>query len=63
MQWYKMYRKATVRIEGFKKEWKGKDMIHEIHLQTKRWDEMIDITAQVEELVIQDNVIDGLVVV
>ena len=36
-------------------------MIHEIHLQTKKRDEMIDITAQVEVLL--ENVQEGLVVV
>ena len=34
---------------------------HEIHLQTKRRDEMIDITEQVEALLV--NVQEGLVVV
>ena len=37
-------------------------MIHEIHLQTKRRDEMLDITAQVKELLVQANVKDGLIV-
>ncbi|KGP76575.1 hypothetical protein JT05_03920 [Desulfosporosinus sp. Tol-M] len=36
-------------------------MIHEIHLQTKRRDEMLDITAQVEEVL--ENVQEGQVVV
>jgi len=36
-------------------------MIHEIHLQTKRRDEMLDITAQVKEVL--ENVQEGLVVV
>ncbi|MFZ3131951.1 MAG: secondary thiamine-phosphate synthase enzyme YjbQ [Desulfosporosinus sp.] len=36
-------------------------MILEIHLQTKKRDEMIDITAQVEALL--ENVQEGLVVV
>lgn len=36
-------------------------MIHEIHLETKRRDEMIDITARVEALL--ENVQDGLVLV
>ena len=38
-------------------------MIHEIHLQSKRRDEMIDITAQVEKLLVQENVQEGLIVV
>lgn len=38
-------------------------MIHEIHLQTKKRDEMLDITAQVEDLLVQENVQEGLVVV
>ena len=38
-------------------------MIHEIRLQTKRRDEMLDITAQVEGILIQENVQDGLIVV
>jgi secondary thiamine-phosphate synthase enzyme len=38
-------------------------MIHEIHLQSKHHDEMIDITAQVEKLLAQENVQEGLVVV
>ncbi|MDR3584520.1 MAG: secondary thiamine-phosphate synthase enzyme YjbQ [Desulfosporosinus sp.] len=38
-------------------------MIHEIHLLTKRRDEMLDITAQVEELLVLGNVQDGLAVV
>ncbi|WP_066639082.1 secondary thiamine-phosphate synthase enzyme YjbQ [Desulfolucanica intricata] len=38
-------------------------MIHEIHLKTKKRDEMLDITAQVEELLAQDNVSEGFVVV
>ncbi|MDR3583835.1 MAG: YjbQ family protein [Desulfosporosinus sp.] len=36
-------------------------MIHEIHLKTKRRDEMIDITAQAEALL--ENVQEMLVVV
>ena len=38
-------------------------MIHEIHLQSKHRDEMIDITAQVEKLLVQENVQEGLIVV
>lgn len=38
-------------------------MIYEIQLQTKKRDEMLDITAQVEEIVVRENVQDGLVVV
>ncbi len=38
-------------------------MIHEIHLQSKRRDEMIDITTQVEKLLVQENVQEGLIVV
>ncbi len=38
-------------------------MIHEIHLQSQRRDEMIDITAQVEKLLVQENVQEGLIVV
>ena len=38
-------------------------MIHEMKLQTKRRDEMIDITAQVEGILVQENVQDGLIVV
>jgi secondary thiamine-phosphate synthase enzyme len=38
-------------------------MIHEIHLQSKHRDEMIDITAQVEKLLVQENVQEGLLVV
>ena len=38
-------------------------MLHEIHLQTKSHDEMIDITAQVQRLISQENAQDGLVVV
>lgn len=41
----------------------GTYMIHEIHLQSKRRDEMLDITAQVEEILVQGNVQDGLIVV
>jgi secondary thiamine-phosphate synthase enzyme len=36
-------------------------MIHEIHLQTKKRDQMIDITSQVEALL--ENVQEGLVVI
>ncbi|MDP4161289.1 MAG: secondary thiamine-phosphate synthase enzyme YjbQ [Bacillota bacterium] len=38
-------------------------MIHEIRLQTKSRDEMLDITAQVEGILVQENVQDGLIVV
>lgn len=38
-------------------------MIHEIRLKTNRRDEMIDITAQVEGILGQKNVQDGLIVV
>ncbi len=37
-------------------------MIHEIHLQSQKRDEMIDITAQVEKLLAQENVQEGLIV-
>lgn len=38
-------------------------MIHEIRLKTNRRDEMIDITAEVEGILGQKNVQDGLIVV
>lgn len=38
-------------------------MVYEIHLQSKKRDEMIDITAQVEKLLVQANVQEGLLVV
>ena len=38
-------------------------MIYEIQLQTKRRDEMLDITEQVEKILVQENVQDGLIVV
>jgi secondary thiamine-phosphate synthase enzyme len=38
-------------------------MLYEIHLQSKNHDEMIDITAQVEKLLAQGTVQEGLVVV
>ena len=38
-------------------------MIHDIHLQSQRRDEIIDITAQVEKLLVQENVQEGLIVV
>ena len=38
-------------------------MINEIHLQTKKHAEMIDITAQVQNLLTNQNVQEGLVVV
>ena len=39
------------------------NMIREIHLKTKRRDEMLDITAEVEKLLVQENVLEGLVVI
>ena len=38
-------------------------MIHEIQLQTKKRDEMLDITAEVKEILARENVQEGLVVV
>jgi len=38
-------------------------MIYEIHLQSKRRYEMIDITTQVEKLLAQESVQEGLLVV
>ncbi|WP_088186085.1 secondary thiamine-phosphate synthase enzyme YjbQ [Desulfosporosinus sp. FKA] len=38
-------------------------MIHEIHIKTKKHDEMIDITAQVQNFVATQNIQDGLAVV
>ena len=38
-------------------------MIHEIRLQTRRRDEMLDITAQLEGILVQENVQDGLIVI
>ena len=38
-------------------------MLHKIRLQTQRRDEMLDITAQLEGILVQENVQDGLVVV
>ncbi len=38
-------------------------MIHEISLQSKKREEMIDITALVEKLLIQENAQEGLLVV
>ncbi|WP_206812916.1 secondary thiamine-phosphate synthase enzyme YjbQ [Paradesulfitobacterium ferrireducens] len=38
-------------------------MIHEIRLQTKKRDDMLDITAQVEKILAQENVQEGLAVV
>lgn len=38
-------------------------MIHEIHLQTQKHDEMIDITVKIQNLLTNENVQDGLVVV
>jgi secondary thiamine-phosphate synthase enzyme len=38
-------------------------MIHEIHLQTKRRDEMLNITAQVESFVLQEKVQEGIAVI
>lgn len=38
-------------------------MIYEIQLQTEKQDDMLDITAQVEKILVQENVQDGLIVV
>ncbi|AFQ43798.1 MULTISPECIES: secondary thiamine-phosphate synthase enzyme YjbQ [Desulfosporosinus] len=38
-------------------------MIHEIHLKTKRRDEMLDITARVQNLLAQENILEGQVVI
>jgi secondary thiamine-phosphate synthase enzyme len=38
-------------------------MLYEINLQSKARDEMIDITAQVEKIVAQENIQEGLVIV
>jgi secondary thiamine-phosphate synthase enzyme len=38
-------------------------MPYELHLQSKNKDEMIDITAQVEKLLAQETVQEGLIVV
>ena len=38
-------------------------MIYEIQLQTKRRDDMLDITAPVEGILVQENVQNGLIVV
>ncbi|MDQ7093629.1 secondary thiamine-phosphate synthase enzyme YjbQ [Desulfosporosinus sp. PR] len=38
-------------------------MVYEIHLKTKKHDEMTDITPQIEELLAQETIRDGLVVV
>ncbi|GAB6174186.1 secondary thiamine-phosphate synthase enzyme YjbQ [Paradesulfitobacterium aromaticivorans] len=38
-------------------------MIHQIQLQTKSRDEMLDITVQVQEILSRENVQDGLAVV
>ena len=38
-------------------------MIHEIHLQTKKHNEMIDITTQVQNFVTTQNIQDGLPIV
>ena len=38
-------------------------MLHEIRLQTKKHDEMLDITKQVAEIVARENVRDGIAVV
>jgi secondary thiamine-phosphate synthase enzyme len=38
-------------------------IIHEIHLQSKHRDEMIDITAHVEKLLAQGNIQDGFLIV
>ena len=38
-------------------------MIHKIHLKTGKRDEMLDITSEVERLLAQENVREGLVVI
>jgi len=38
-------------------------MIYEIQLQTKRRDDMLDITEKVEKILVRENVQDGLIVV
>ena len=38
-------------------------MIHKIHLKTGKRDEMLDITSEVEKLLVQENVREGLVVI
>ncbi|AET68034.1 secondary thiamine-phosphate synthase enzyme [Desulfosporosinus orientis DSM 765] len=38
-------------------------MIHKIHLKTRKRDEMLDITYEVEKLLVQENVQEGLVVI
>jgi secondary thiamine-phosphate synthase enzyme len=38
-------------------------MLHEIHLKTKKREEMLDITVQVQDLLTKENVQDGLVIV
>ncbi len=38
-------------------------MIHEINLRSKSREEMIDITAQVEKFLLQENVQEGVIVV
>ncbi|KJR44461.1 hypothetical protein UF75_5144 [Desulfosporosinus sp. I2] len=37
-------------------------MIHEIHLQTKRRDEMLDIMGQVKEILSREKIQEGLIV-
>lgn len=32
-------------------------MIHEIHLKTRKRDEMLDITTEIEKLLVQENVL------
>lgn len=38
-------------------------MIHEINIQSRRRDEMIDITSQIQRIIVQENIQDGLVAV
>jgi secondary thiamine-phosphate synthase enzyme len=38
-------------------------MIHELHIKTKKHDEMIDITAQIQNHLTNQNIQDGLIVV
>ncbi|KLU60546.1 hypothetical protein CEB3_c29290 [Peptococcaceae bacterium CEB3] len=39
------------------------DMLHEIHLQTEQQDEMVEITAQIENILLREKVQNGLVTV
>lgn len=38
-------------------------MLHEINIQSRKRDEMIDITGQIQRIIVQENVQDGLVAV